>query len=350
MENGIGMTEMDQNSIFRLFYDGAPISYETINTSRDTSDFREVIIARAASGEKYIIKLADNDFTFPNKIDMWKRTVEEYRQLGYYCPAIIPDKTGHFPSVPYKGHNCVAYAEEYAPYLSVEQRNSDAFDKNKVSVSEYKEDAWIMTARIAARYLDYTSYPSGYCLFETFCPSDETDEVLENALRWKEYTETLPDEFGEQVQRIWLLWTENRKNLESVYKTLPTSVFQADLNLSNVLLDETGKFVGVYDFNLCGKEVFLNYLFREIYDSDFRQELDEILKALQTVSKYYNFSDTEKNAALMLYRCIKPLWFNKLQKLKGLQNDRDAIKEYLNETECYLTETIDFSLYMTARG
>ena len=174
---------------------------------------------------------------------------------------------------------------------------------------------------------------SAYCLFETFCPSDKTDEVLENALSWKEYAETLPDEFKEQVQRIWMLWTENRKALEPIYKTLPTSVFQADLNPSNILLDNSGKFVGIYDFNLCGKEVFLNYLFREIFESDFRQELDRIIKTLQTVSKYYHFSETEKNLALMLYRCIKPLWFNKLQKLKGLQNDMDAIKEHLNKTE-----------------
>ena len=233
------MTEMDQTSIFRLFYDGEPISFETINTSLDASDFREVIIVKATPDEKYIIKLADNDFTFPDKIDMWKRTVEEYRQLGYYCPTIIPDKTGHFPSVHYKGHNCVAYAEEYAPYLPVEQRDPNASDKRNVSISEYKEDTWVMTAKIAAKYLDYTNYPSGYCLFETFCPSDETDEVLENALSWKEYAETLPDEFREQVQRIWLLWTENRKTLEPIYKTLPTSVFQADLNPSNILLTLT---------------------------------------------------------------------------------------------------------------
>lgn len=340
------MTEMEQNSIFQLFYDAEPVSFETINTSRGNLDFREVVIARTAPDERYVIKLADNDFTFPDKINMWRRTVEEYRQLGYYCPAIIPDKTGHFPSVQYKGHNCVAYAEEYAPYLPAEQRSSDTSDPSKVSVSEYEEDAWIMTARIAAKYFDYTGYPSAYCLFETFCPSDKMDEVLENALSWKEYAETLPDEFKEQVQRIWLLWEENRKALEPVYKTLPTSVFQADLNPSNILLDGTGKFVGVYDFNLCGKDVFLNYLFREIFDSDFRQELDRIIKTLQIVSKYYHFSEAEKNAALMLYRCIKPLWFNKLQKLKGLQIDIDAIKEYLDETEHYLTETIDFSLYM----
>ena len=116
-----GMTEMEQNSIFKLFYDSEPISFETINTSHGDSDFREVVIANTAFDEKYIRKLADNDFTFPDKINMWRRTVEEYRRLGYYCPAIIPDKTRHFPSVQYKGHNCVVYAEEYAPYIPVEQ-------------------------------------------------------------------------------------------------------------------------------------------------------------------------------------------------------------------------------------
>lgn len=343
---GTVTSEMDLNSIFRLFYDDEPISFETINTSHGDSDFREVIISKTTSNEKYVIKLADNDFTFPDKIDMWKRTVEEYRKLGYYCPTIMADKMKQFPHVHYKGHNCIAYAEEYSPYFPVEQRNSNSSDKSNVAISEYKADIWIMTAKIAAKYFDYTNYPSAYCLFETFCPSDKIDEVLENALNWKEYAETLSDEFREQVQRIWLLWTENRKTLKPIYKTLPTSVFQADLNPSNILLDEAGKFVGIYDFNLCGKEVFLNYLFREIYDSNFSKEIDMIFKTLQTVSKFYHFSEAEKNVALMLYRCIKPLWFNKLQRLKELQNNTEKLKEYLNETESYLTETIDFSIYM----
>ena len=69
----------------------------------------------------------------------------------------------------------------------MEQRNLDTSDKSNVSINEYEEDIWITTAKIAAKYLDYTSYPSGYCLFDTFCPSDETDEVLENALSWTEF-------------------------------------------------------------------------------------------------------------------------------------------------------------------
>lgn len=328
--------------IYRLFFEEEPVGFETINTSHGDTDFRVVLIFALASGAKRVIKLADNDFTFPAKIAMWQRTAEEYRKLGCYCPAISPDRTGIFPMVEYQGRKCVAYAEEYAPYAAARQRDQeDAPEQNS-----FEEQAWIMTAKVAAQHFDYTAFPSGYCLFETFCPSDETDEVLENALDWKAYADTLPQEAQEQVQRIWQLWTENRKQLEAVYHELPSSVFQADLNPTNILLDGNGDFAGIFDFNICGREVFLNYLFREIFNTDFQQELDRIFKMLQIVSRYYSFSDAEKNAALMLYRCLKPLWFNKLQKLKSLKTDRAAIKAYLTETEHYLTKPIDFAKRM----
>ena len=41
-----------------------------------------------------------------------------------------------------------------------------------------------MTARIAAKRLDHTDFPSGYCLFEAFSPDEATDEVLDNALEF----------------------------------------------------------------------------------------------------------------------------------------------------------------------
>lgn len=332
-------SKQEISDIFRLFYTDKPVSYETVNTSRGDGDFRETVIAEFPSGEKSVIKLADNDFTFPEKIEMWRKTVTEYRRLGYYCPRIIADKTGGYPIVRYKGHNCTAYGEEYAAY-----RSADTFDKSLAV--EYTKAAWIMTAEIASEYLDYTDFPSGYCLFETFCPSDKTDEVLEDALEWKKYSETLPKEFQPQIKKIWTLWTENRKALKPLYKALPTSVFQADLNPSNILLDESGKFVGIYDFNLCGKDVFLNYLFRENFHHDYKTELQSIFSALKTVSEYYRFSELEKQAALMLYRCLKPLWFNKLERLKELKSDITAVRSYLDEMERSLTENIDFTLYM----
>lgn len=336
-------SEQELLDVFRLFYDSVPVSFETINSSRGDTDFRETVIAVFGTGEKSVVKLADNDFTNPEKIKMWKRTVSEYRRLGYYCPEIMPDKTGNYPSVHYKGHRCVAYAEEYSPY-----RSADTFEKDKISAEEYIREMWIMTAKVAAEYFSYTDTPSGYCLFDVFCPSDQTDEVLENALEWRKYSQTLPEEFQKQVSRIWKLRTENRKALEPVYRTLPTSVFQEDLNSTNLLLDESGKFVGVYDFNLCGREVFLNYLFRETFCCDYKEELNAIFSALKISGEYYRFSEIEKRTALMLYRCIKPLWFNKLERLKQLSGDWDAVRTHLHETEKSLTEEIDFSSYMNS--
>ena len=330
--------------IFGLFYDVKPISFDIITTSRSDTDFRETVIAEFETGEKSVIKLADNDFTFPEKIEMWRRTSEEYRKAGYYCPKIIPDKTGNYPAVRYKGHSCTAYAEEFSPYRPAECRSDNASEE--MSAAEYEKETWIMTAKIASKYFSYTDYPSAYCLFETFCPSDKTDEVLENALKWKEYAQTMPEEFHTQTERIWRLWTENRKTLEPIYKKLPTSVFQADLNSTNILLNESGKFVGVYDFNLCGRDVFLNYLFRETFHYDYKKELDAIFRRLKIVSECYHFSENEKQAALMLYRCIKPLWYDKLERLTELRNNTAAVGAYLNETERSLIENIDFASCM----
>ena len=331
--------------IFQLFSEELPIKYEIQNTSRSEIDFRETIIAERKSGDKIVIKLSDNDFTFPDKIGAWKKCAAEYRRLGYYCPAILYSRNGDFPLVEYKGHKCVAYAEEYSRYPIIERT-----DNTKESVEfreKFMDAAFAMTAKIAAERLSFTDYPSGYCLFDRFCPSDATDEVLEVATDWKKYADTLPDEFREQVNRIWQRWTDNRRELEKIYRKLPTSVFQADLNSSNILLDESGKFVGVIDFNLCGRDVLLNYLFREVYwYADSESELQYILRILSKVRKYYSFSDIEKQAAPLLYRCIKPLWHTAVDRLKAAGSNSQAVKSCLDDTECIQTRTIDFANYM----
>lgn len=327
-------------NIYQLFFEDTPIAAQRIDTGRGDDDFRATLIFDTAEGTRHVLKMADNDFTFPERIAVWQRTVEEYRKLGYYCPRIFADRSGVFPSVGFEGHNCTVYAEEFAPYSSAEDRFSDDFGQNTSLYESYKPDIWRMTAKIAALHLDYTRYPSAYCLFETFCPSDKTDEVLENALSWKEYADTLPAVFTDHVEHIWKLWTDNRTILASMYHKLPTSVFQADLNASNILLDEKGKFVGVYDFNLCGKDVFLNYLMRE------NNGVSGICNALKTASECYRFSDIEKDTALMLYRCLKPLWYSEVEALKDAGNDADAIHACLDKTEHALTAPFDFSSFM----
>lgn len=246
---------MDQDVLipFTLFFDSVPVSVQEIDTSRGDSDFRVTFIVQTRSGDKHVLKLADNDFSFPEKIAVWQRTVDEYRSLGYYCPRIFRDRDGRFPVIDFRGHKFAVYAEEFAAFRPAEERSSENFGENTELYDSYKHDIWKMTARIAAKYFDYTRYPSAYCLFDTFCPSDKTDEVLENALAWKEYADTLPGAFHDQIERIWRLWTENRTALEKVYGNLPASVFQANLNPSNMTgaEDLSGSMISISAAEMC---------------------------------------------------------------------------------------------------
>ena len=168
--------------VFSLFFEGCPVSAEVIDTGTGETDFRNTVIAYAGNGGKYVLKLAANDFTFPERIGVWQRTAEEYRKLGYYAPRIISSRRGGFPTVDYRGRKCVAYAEEFSKYKPLADRASG---EESAESDRYFDEVWSMTAKIAAKKLGYSGFPSGYCLFETFCPSDETDEALENALEWR---------------------------------------------------------------------------------------------------------------------------------------------------------------------
>lgn len=331
-ENGL---DPEISEAFALFFDDTPVSAEVIDSSRGDNDFRNTVIVTTKEGEKYALKFASNDFTFPEKMRAWQRTVEEYRKLGYYCPRIFCDKNGDFPSFVFRGHACFVHAEEFSKYRSLENRTAGDEDRMEEEYNKYLDDIWSMTAMVAAKRFDYTEHPSAYCLFETFCPSDKSDEVLENAMEWKKLADSLPAEFSERAQRIWRLWCENRESLKELYKKLPTSVFQADLNATNILVDADGAFVGVFDFNLCGKEVFLNYLMRE-------NGSDTIPEALKIARGYYTFTEEEKEAALPLYRCLKPLWWSAVKDLEDAGNDAEAVGRCLDRAERLLTEDIDF--------
>lgn len=329
--------DSDEAKAIGLFFDDEPVGYDIMELSRGDNDFREVIIAEWASGERYVIKLADNAFTSPGRLAVWERCAEEHRRLGYYCPAFISTKNGVSPVITYKGHRCTAYAEEFSKYRTAEQ-----LEENGITFESWWDEAVTMVARIAAQRLDFSEFPSGYCLFERFCETDKTDEVIEVAHDWKKYAETLPEEFQPQVSRIWELWLDNRSKLQPLYKTLPTSVFQADINNTNILMDENGKFVGVLDFNLCGKDVLLNYLFREC-----RNEVSSFQQTLKTASAVYRFSDAEKLAAPLIFRCVEPIFYNALDYLKEAGEDKEKIKACLDRAEHELTADFEFEAYMT---
>ena len=57
-------------------------------------------------------------------------------------------------------------------------------------------------------------------------------------------------------------------------------------------------------------------------------------------------ADIEKDTALMLYRCLKPLWYTRVEELKAAGDDPVAIKACLGQAERALTSPIDFAAYM----
>lgn len=349
---------MDTNEIVGLFSDRIPKSVEIKNTSHGDEDFREALLVDLEN-ERIVIKLSSNGFTDEKHLLLWEKIAKEYNDLGYYCPRFIRALDGTFPTVFYKGKNCIAWGEEYSKYRSAAELIKDKFSDTKLVENgwySFLEDAMIMDAKVASCHFDYTDLPSAFCMFELFDPCDECDETTEDAEKWLAVAKTLPEKYSARVEKIWSNWLEARKELEKIYHKLPTSVFQADINDSNVLLDDEGNFKGVYDFNIGGREVYINYIIRQApYVSTFETfeglEKDDVflkrvLHALDIAKKVYAFSDLEKKAAPLLYKCIRPLWWYASDELKEAGTDDSKIQKHLNAIEYEQTRNIDFAGHM----
>lgn len=351
---------MKEDDVAALFVEAKPLGFEIINTSHGESDYRETIIVDYDAGvlaehfgSRLVIKLADNSFTDSERISMWKQCVSEYVKLGYYCPRIFASDSNSagdiFPLVDYKGHRCIVYAEEYSKY-----RSADAIGQEKVSQNgyfTYIDDALRMNAKVASLHSDYTRLPSAYSMFELFDPSDGEDEVMFNAHEWLKLARKLPPRFLPRVEHIWERFLNDREKLRAIYGTLPRSVFQADINATNCLLDEDGNFKGVMDFNIAGSDVFINYLFREVpyvmttddYEvNDPDYDLKCIRHALKIAGEYYNFSKAEKEAMPLVFRCAKPLWYTQVEALERAGADMENIEKSISHTEYLQTTDFDF--------
>ncbi len=350
--------QMDAKDVVGLFTKSIPQSIETKNTSHGDNDFREALLVDLGN-EKIVVKLSSNGFTDEKHLALWERIAKEYRDLGYYCPQFIRALDGTFPTIMYKDRNCIAWGEEFSKYRSAEELISDKFADTKLVKDgwyTFLEDAMIMDAEVASCHFDYTDLPSAYCMFELFDPDDECDETTEDAKKWLAIAKTLPEKYSDRVERIWNNWLEARRELEKIYHQLPTSVFQADINETNVLLDEDGRFKGVYDFNIGGREVYINYIVRQapyVSTAETHERwgeadtfLNRVLHALDIAKKVYSFSDLEKKAAPLLYKCIRPLWWYASDELKEAGADDTKIQKHLDAIEYEQTRDIDFISHM----
>ena len=210
---------------------------------------------------------------------------------------------------------------------------------------------------IASKYFDFLDFPSAYCLLESFAGEEFTDEETECALRFVDYIKKNLPQYLPRAEKLLDLFYKNQEECRKVYDNLPSSCFQADLNSSNILLDDELKFVGLFDFNLCGKEKNLNYAMREalwatyqdcLVDKDnnyifyFDKKLDDLrmncfLENMSYIQETYPFSEEEKKAFPILLRYINTFWWYSLSDLEFFINDTNKVEKILDWFEFQMT-------------
>ncbi len=340
---------MPYSEVLKLYSQEKNPDIEIKETSRGENDYRIALFVQWPNN-RLVIKITDNDFTTEERVECWAKTIEEYLTAGFYCPEIVKNKNGDYTqTVSVNGRNCLVYAEEYSKYKTAEQFEPSEIKRDGEYV--FLDDVIRSIGVIGSKHLRTALFPSGMCIFEKFSPSDPCDEVMENALLFKQAAEEFPTEQKKVFEKLWSLYIENQKKLEAVYPDLPASVFQADLNPTNILLDRNGKFVGMLDFNLCGKDTVLNYTFRELMcrchfgkkEILYNQgEIDKATKmflcSLQTAAQTYTFSKTEKEAAILLYRYLRPFWWSG-QEAERIKNDAQKVLQILDWARRELTRT-----------
>ncbi len=339
-----------------LYYDTDVSDVKTLDLCRGDDDYRKVHIVDDGH-RKLVIKYLSNTFSDRRRIEGWFALMNEYRKIGLYCPAVVPNLNGetlHCDNV--DGRDYYTYAEEYSIYETAEHIGKDKY-KDAQGRDCFTPDVMRFLGRIASAKLDILDWASAYCLLEPFCAPDTTDEATECAVAFVNYVrDNIPAHLS-RAETLLDMFYKRQEDLRKVYYSLPTSCFQADLNDSNILLDSNNNFVGLIDFNLCGKEPILNYAVREALwgisdkrlfgEKDSRlyfydEELDNLrinlfLENIGYIQETYNFSPLEKDAFPILFRYINSFWWFHLDEIELIKENEDKINQLFDWLERQMT-------------
>jgi len=327
-----------------------------MDLSRGDDDYRKVHIVDDGH-RKLVIKYLSNTFSDKRRIGGWFKLMDEYRKTGLYCPAVVPNRNGellHCDTV--DGRDYYTYAEEYSIYETAEHIGKEKY-KDEKGHDCFTPDVMRSLGKIASAKLDILDWPSAYCLLEPFCAPDTTDETTECAVAFVNYIRDHIPAFLPRAEALLKMFYERQEELKTVYPLLPTSCFQADLNDSNILLDENCNFVGLIDFNLCGKEPILNYAIREalwavsdkrlLGEKDSRlyfydNKLDALriklfLENIGYIQENYKFNELEEKAFPILFRYINSFWWFHSEEIQLIKEDESKIVKLFNWLEYQMT-------------
>lgn len=339
-----------------LYCDREVTVLKNLDLCRGEQDYRKVYIVD--DGERrLVIKHISNTFSDRRRIEGWFKLMEEYRRIGLYCPAILPNRNGELLHCHRKeGRDYYVYAEEYAIYETAEQVGREAY-RDAQGHDCYMPDVLRALGKIASARLDILDWGSAYCLLEPFCAPDTTDEATECAIAFVDYLREHMPAFLPRAEGLLKTFYQRQEEVKAVYPALPTSCFQADLNDSNILLDGDRRFVGLIDFNLCGREPVLNYAVREALwgvsdkrlfgENDSRlyfydKELDDLriglfLENIACVQETYSFGPVERAAFPVLFRYMNSFWWFHLHEIELIREDESKVEKLLDWLEYQMT-------------
>lgn len=356
----IGNSEDTEEKIIALFHDQKPISYEVKEIRLQEDDSRWIIYVNFED-EKYVIKIAANNFTTPERVSAWVGLIEEYRKMGYYSPAMTLSRKGNYAEqITFKGKQCVVWEDEFAKYNFQDDLDKSVYigaDNRPVYYNEVIE----FIGRTAQKHFKGFPGKSGYARLEPWVQEDTVDEVTECVQELDKLVKSKAPQFTERWQEILKLWEKNRDELRKIYSKLPTSVFQADWSESNLLLDNNGHFKGVIDYNIAGEDTCLNmflsmiifgYTYGHFELNDMNENtrylvkdwfIEVMLENLREFGKYYDFTETEAAAAPMLYKYIITIYYMEIDAFNKNVNDDGKLSLLFELIERELKrEDIDF--------
>lgn len=92
-----------------------------IDSSKTDIDIRKNYCLTFADGSEFVLKITNNSFTTPERINGWKDLSKLYRDNGIHCPSIRETKDGKcfVKTVLESGKTYTAYLEEKKKFKTV---------------------------------------------------------------------------------------------------------------------------------------------------------------------------------------------------------------------------------------
>lgn len=297
------------NEIVKLYGFSNICEMKMIDSSHGDEDIRHNYIL----DKKYVLRVNSAKIFSEDILNDLNLLIKRYRDFGVQAPLFLNDING---TILHQDNNIFYYMSEYLDGMIP----PDELTEEQTSI--LVKERLIMIAAFAEKYKNKGLFPfmSMYSLFE-LSPYDELIGIDEKQDNLNQLVQALKNcEEVDMANKLENINNSIRKQLLEIFKELPRCVFQGDENWGNMIVDENYHIQGLFDFNMAGTDVIVNYfannalLVPGFLDEEYMNKLDakeifqETIKAFQkntdVLKKHYSFSETELYAYKLYARIV----------------------------------------------